>query len=1522
MAVADPCLRVVLCGLGDAEACRRQLADALPGWVVGRDGAPASPPAALCVWIGADATPEQIGRAAADAGAFAAQSPLVLLAEAGFDVEEAAPQLAEAATALLRTPLDLPAVRALFRGIARARTRHDAEALSADLRRVSDELARAQFAMDHVLDAVYWATFDGRIAYANRAVRSMLGYEPDEVQPLSVFDVMGPEELKQWPAMWDAMRAGGLIALEGFHRTKSGAMIPVEVRANLMTYEGVEYGCAVVRDISGRKQDEAALADADARFRALSEEASWGVFVAHEGRLTYVNQALAAMLGHTREELIGVDGADLALPDDRAIIEEHVRRALEGETGPMRYQARGMRSDGEVRDFEVVGVTTSLSGQHAFIGTLTDITERLRSERRLAQMNRALRCINACRAAVSQAPDERSMLAEVCRAIVEVGGHRLAWVGYAEDDADQTVRPVAWAGDPGDYQSSGPILWSDTPRGRGPTGTAIRTGKAAVVNSYADDPELGHWRAEGLSRGFKSSIALPLRTDAGVIGAVTIYSDRDQAFDGDEAQLLREMVDGVGVGITAARARAARDEAELRLRSLGDNLPGSMIYQIHALPGEPARVTYVSAGIWALFGITVEEANRSPEALMRYVSPEDQQRMAEALARSAQDLQAAEVEIRWHAPGGDPLWRLMRAMPRRLEDGSTAWDGVVLDITETKRTEEAALVARAKLEAAIESLGDALFITDSHGTVIDFNTAFATFHRFASRAECPTTMAGWQQALDILTLEGEAIPADGVLVQRALRGESKSNVEYMLRRRDTGETWIGSYSFAPIRGAGGAVVGSVVLVRDVTEAKLAATRLREAEQRRDLALDAGQMATWDWDLRTGRARWSGAHGALLGLDGPIESGTPDAFFSRVHSDDLPGLYGLAEESRAAGTPFRTEFRVVWPNGTVRWLTSQGRHEYDADGNATRLHGVTFDITERRTAEERVRRLGDLQASLLGAGSLNEKLQAVAQGLVSIFGADFARIWLLRPGDRCLAGCVHAEADADAHRCPDHARCLHMVASAGRYTNIDGPLRSRVPMGLHKLGAVASGATDGISSNNVAHEECVVDHDWAAKHGLVAMVVRPFRPHDGDALGVMAVFWRRPISPEEEALVEGICSLGVRLVQTAQAEEALRESREQLLQAQKMESVGTLAGGIAHDFNNLLMGIIGYLELCGDHLDALHPSREHLDEALAQAHRSADLTRRLLAFARKETAVPRIIDLSEAVGHMLKMLGRVVGENIDLIWTPSATPCILRIDPSQVDQVLANLTINARDAIRGVGTVTIATEAVEVTEAGLTEHAYATPGSYVSLTVSDTGCGMDEATMGRIFEPFYTTKGLGQGTGLGLATVYGIVKQNDGFIGVVSRPGVGSTFRILWPRASGEPVEVAPAAQPGASGGTETILLAEDEKSIRVTTRAFLKAAGYVVLAAPDPAEALQLAAGHEGRIDLLLTDMVMPGMTGAELAQQLTAARPDLRVLYMSGYSADAIAAKGAWDKSLDLLTKPFGKAVLLQKVREVLDRE
>ncbi len=1523
MMVADKqSLRVVVCGSVPADDPLRQLSDALPGWAVRCDAEPPSDAAVACVWITRDATPEQVHCADVDARLTAGASPLIIVADAGLAVEEAAPRLAEAATAVLRTPLDRLAVRTLFRGIARARLRPDGDAVSAELQRVSAELARAEHAVDNMVDAAYWATFDGRIAYANRAVCAMLGYAPEEVEALSVFDIMGPDEFERWPEIWDAMRSGLPIVMEGSHRTKSGAMIPVEVRASLMTYEGVEYGYAFVRDITQRKEAEATLADSHARFRALSEEASWGVLVAYDGRLTYVNQALATMAGRLRTELIGASAMDLVYPEDRAVVQAHVASAVAGDTSPMRYRVRGLRGDGELRHFEVVGVTTSLSGERTFIGTLTDITDRLQSERKLDQLNRALRCIGACRSAVAHAPDEPTMLAEVCRAIVDVGGHRLAWVGFAEDDAERTVRPVAWTGNKDRHWSGGQIVWSDTPRGCGPTGTAIRTGETVVIGSYADDPRLGLWREEGLRRGFRSSIALPLRTDTGVIGAMTIYSDRDGAFDVEEAQLLEEMVEDIGVGITMARARVARDQAEGRLRTLGDNLPGGVLYQLHAEPGALARVIYVSAGVADLFGVSVEEAGRSPEALMRYVSAEDRELMVAALARSARELTVAEVEIRWHAPGGEAQWRHMRAMPRRQEDGSTTWDGVILDITESKRTQEAALVARAKLEAALESLGDALFMTDTEGTIVDFNSAFATFHRFSTKAECPTTLEGWRHAIDILGADGVPLRQEEWVVPRALRGEAGAGVEYTLCRRDTGETWIGSYSFAPICGAGGAIVGSVVLVRDITEEKLADRRLHEAEQRRDMALDAGQMGTWDWDLVSSRITWSSAHSALIGLDRSVQGGSPEEFIARVHPDDLAALLQVGEISKADRVPFRTEYRTIWPDGTVRWLTSQGRHEYDAAGNATRLHGVAFDITDRRTAEDRLRRLSEMQASLLGSGSLDDKLDTVARGIVSIFGADLARIWLMRPGDRCLKGCFHATTDVVAHQCPDRARCLHMVASAGRYTNLDGPLRSRIPRGAYKVGAVACGVVDGFLTNDIANDPLISDHQWARDSGLVASAVCPLKPHEGEALGAMAVFWRRAVSSEEEALLHGIGTLVVRLAQTEQAEEALRESREQLLQAQRMESVGTLAGGIAHDFNNLLMGMIGYLDLCGDQIDALHPAREYLTEAMAQAHRSADLTRRLLAFARKEAIAPRVIDLNDTVDHMLKMLRRVVGEDIDLTWKPSADPCIIRMDPSQIDQILANLTINARDAIEGVGAISISTGQVEVTEENSAAYAYAAPGAYSVLTVADTGCGMDEATASRIFEPFFTTKAIGQGTGLGLATVYGIVTQNEGTIAVESRPGSGSTFRLCLPRDSGQPTSIQPPTTEEPSGGGETILLADDEKSVRVTTRAFLKAAGYTVLVAADPAEALGLAAEHDGQIDLLLTDMVMPGMNGVDLAHELTRTHPDVRVLYMSGYTADTIANKGAWDASIDLLTKPFGKAVLLQKVREVLDRE
>lgn len=381
------------------------------------------------------------------------------------------------------------------------------------------------------------------------------------------------------------------------------------------------------------------------------------------------------------------------------------------------------------------------------------------------------------------------------------------------------------------------------------------------------------------------------------------------------------------------------------------------------------------------------------------------------------------------------------------------------------------------------------------------------------------------------------------------------------------------------------------------------------------------------------------------------------------------------------------------------------------------------------------------------------------------------------------------------------------------------------------------------------------------------------------------------------------------------------AREEMLsQAQKMESVGRLAGGVAHDFNNLLMGIMGYAELCREQLPVDHPVREWVGEIIREAERSANLTRQLLAFARKQTVAPQVIDLNDAVGNMLKMLRRLIGEDIDLVWQPGANVWPLKIDPGQVDQILANLCVNARDAIGGDGRITIETDIVSIDADYCEEHAEAAPGSYVLLTVSDDGCGMDRETLQHVFEPFFTTKPTGEGTGLGLATVYGIAKQNNGFVNVYSEPGEGTTFRIYLPRDTSVARDAAEAAPKTAiRNGTETILLVEDETAIRTIMQLVLAKLGYTVIPAASPAEALRLAEAHRDGIDLMITDVVMPGMNGRALAEQLAPDFPKMKVLYMSGYTADVVAQRGILDEGVHFLGKPVGRDALAQKVREVL---
>lgn len=394
-----------------------------------------------------------------------------------------------------------------------------------------------------------------------------------------------------------------------------------------------------------------------------------------------------------------------------------------------------------------------------------------------------------------------------------------------------------------------------------------------------------------------------------------------------------------------------------------------------------------------------------------------------------------------------------------------------------------------------------------------------------------------------------------------------------------------------------------------------------------------------------------------------------------------------------------------------------------------------------------------------------------------------------------------------------------------------------------------------------------------------------------------------------------------ITERKKAENEQEKLMAQLIQAQKMESVGRLAGGIAHDYNNISSIIIGYSELALENVEHGDPLHDDLKEILTAAKRSTEITQQLLAFARQQTIEPKILDLNDTISNMLKMLRRLIGEDIDLAWLPGVELWPIEMDPSQIDQIMANLCVNARDAIADVGKMTVETKNISFDENYCSDHRGFSPGEYVLLAVSDDGSGIAPEILEKIFEPFFTSKSLGEGTGLGLATVYGIVKQNKGFINVYSEQGKGTTIKVYLSRHSGQTdvIKHQEISEIPLSCG-ETILLVEDEGSILKLGKRILGELGYTVLAATSPSEAVSLAKEYAGEIDLLITDVVMPEMNGHELSKLLQKAYLNLKVIFMSGYTANIIAHRGVLDDNVNFIPKPFSKEDMAVNVREVLD--
>ncbi|MBF0202164.1 MAG: PAS domain S-box protein [Desulfamplus sp.] len=805
------------------------------------------------------------------------------------------------------------------------------------------------------------------------------------------------------------------------------------------------------------------------------------------------------------------------------------------------------------------------------------------------------------------------------------------------------------------------------------------------------------------------------------------------------------------------------------------------------------------------------------------------------------------------------VWLSITAIPlyRTDEDIPFQVYATFEDITERKQAEEELRKSKRKLQLTLDATADGIWSWNFKTNELYFSPKYYKMLGYEPD-EFPADFDHWLDLIHPDDRKGALEVANAFLKTKPDLYEN----QFRLRTKSGDYRWARTVARVVERDENGDVVYMIGNHEDITARKLALDALMEERERFDLAMGSVNDGLWDWNLKTNEIYFSPVWKKLLGYEDHEIKNEFSAWERLTDPKDVKVSWGILNEVlEGKRKSFKNEFKMLHKDGHWVDILARANVFFDENGKGERCIGTHVDITERKKIEEALM-LSEAKFRLAFKTSPDSiNLNRLGDGVYIDINKGFTKIMGYRPGE--------------------------VVGKSSLELNIWNNLQDRKKLldGLNEKGFVENLEAEFVSKSG------------DIKYGLMSASVIEV----GGEKMILSI--TRDITGHKHA-------------------DAERDKLQaQLTQAQKMESVGRLAGGVAHDFNNMLSVILGNTEMAMEGMTPEDPLYNSLSDISSAARRSADITRQLLAFARKQTIAPRVLDLNDTIESMLKMLRRLIGEDIDLAWLPGADIWKVKMDPSQVDQILANLCVNARDAIADVGKITIETGNITFDSAYCEDHPGFVTGDFILLAVSDDGCGMNQETQANLFEPFFTTKSVDKGTGLGLATVYGIVKQNNGFINVYSEPGRGSVFKIYLSRFfSDEEAEKALPGEKAASGGTETILLVEDEAAILKMTRMMLERKGYNVVSAATPAEALKKAKDHSGSIDLLMTDVVMPGMNGRDLAGKISSLYPGIRILFMSGYTANVIAHQGVLDEGVAFIQKPFSMADLTEKVRDVLD--